>query len=172
MTPNCKRFIYLFLAIKSVNTLLFKNIFFSFSGQKLVQLAASKGHVFPANLLWMEYILVGKDKEADLIWNQALSSANVVVFRRLLQECYVRKDTKPVEKVISALKTNKNLPSATIANAYSRLIDILVLNNKTNEAKSAYEDALSYGITKDEINKNTLQRLNIFDNSSDESKSL
>ncbi|KPJ06941.1 Leucine-rich PPR motif-containing protein, mitochondrial [Papilio machaon] len=140
--------------------------------QKLVLLAASKGHVFPANLLWMEYILAGNDKDADLIWNQALSSANVIVFRRLLQECYFRNDTKPIEKIISALKTNKNLPSATLANVYSRLIDILVINNKMNEAKSAYEEALSYGITKDEINKNTLRRLNISsENSSAESKS-
>ncbi|XP_013179551.1 PREDICTED: leucine-rich PPR motif-containing protein, mitochondrial [Papilio xuthus] len=141
--------------------------------QRLVLLAASKGHFFPANLLWMEYLLVGNDKDADLIWNQALSSANVIVFRRLLQQCYVRNDIKPIEKVISSLKTNKNLPSATLANAYSRLIDILVLNNKMNEAKSAYEDALSCGITQDEINKNTLQRLNISsENSSAESKSL
>ncbi|CAK1600773.1 unnamed protein product [Parnassius mnemosyne] len=128
--------------------------------QEVALLAASNGYMLPANLLWMEFLLAGMDKEADTIWNQCLNNANVVVFRRLLQESYIRNDKQLIEKLISILKTNKNLSLASLGNAYSRLINMHLLESKVDEAKAAFDSALNCGVTTDQINNNTIQRLN------------
>ncbi|XP_068632296.1 leucine-rich PPR motif-containing protein, mitochondrial [Battus philenor] len=127
--------------------------------QEVIQLAASKGYTSPANLLWAEYLLSGKDKQAEAIWNKYLTDVNILLFKRLLQESFIRQDTKPIEKLITAIKTNKNLTMSALGFAYSRLIDIKLLNNKIDEAKSTLDNALNSGVTQDLINKKTLQRL-------------
>ncbi|CAH2108523.1 unnamed protein product [Euphydryas editha] len=127
--------------------------------QKAVELAASKGITLPANLLWMEYVLVGNDKEANSIWQKYLANANVVIFRRLLQESHLRKEPHIIEKLIENLKSNKALPLASIGNAYSRLINFYILENKINEAKAALNRAFESGLTKDHINESSIKKL-------------
>lgn len=129
------------------------------TGQKAVELAASKGFTLPANLLWMEYMLLGNEKEANSIWQKYLTNANVVIFRRLLQESHLRKEPQIIEKLIDNLKSNTNLPLASIGNAYSRLINFYILENKIDEAKAALNRAFECGVTKEHINQSSIKNL-------------
>ncbi|XP_034826727.1 leucine-rich PPR motif-containing protein, mitochondrial [Maniola hyperantus] len=126
---------------------------------KVAELAASKGHVLPANLLWMEYLLTDKDSEADSLWKKCLQDASVVVFRRLLQESHTRREPQRIEKLIETLKTNKQISPASIGNAYSRLINLYLVDNKIDEAKEVLDRALNSGIASENLNKTSIKRL-------------
>lgn len=131
-----------------------------FTGRKIVDLAASKGKILPANLLWMELLLAGKDKEANSIWQQCLSNSDVVVFRRLLQQSFDRKEPQLIEKLIALLKTNTKLSGASIGNAYSRLINLHLVLEDIDKAKASLDKAYESGVTNQHINKTSLNRLN------------
>lgn len=107
----------------------------------------------------MEYILAGNDTEAKQLWDKWLVNAPVVIFRRLLQESHTRKEPQFIQKLIDTLKTNKSLPTATLGNAYSRLINYYVTENQLHEAENTLEDALKNRITSQDLNKTTLVRL-------------
>lgn len=113
----------------------------------------------PANLLWMEYILAGKYQQADTLWEQCLSNVNSIVFRRLLQESHIRQQPELIEKLIDTLKTNKNITTGSIGNAYSRLINLHLLDNKVDEAQAVLEKAVKHGVALDQFNKNSLKKI-------------
>ncbi|CAG4949184.1 unnamed protein product [Colias eurytheme] len=127
--------------------------------QKIADIAASKGIYLPANLLWMEYLLAGKTTEAQMFWDKYLKNSEVVVFRRLLQESHLQRNPKQIQDLIHYLKTNTKLPLSTVGNAYSRLINLHIVENKIDEAKTVLDDAYKFGITNEHLNKTTLQRL-------------
>lgn len=126
---------------------------------KIAEIAASKGITTPVNLLWMELILAGKDEEARDLWNKWLITAPVIVFRRLLQESFVKNEPEIIMKLINALKTNKTLPTRSLGNAYSRLMNYYLLNNNIAAAEALLSDAIQQGVPKEHINKSSLLRL-------------
>ncbi|XP_063822748.1 leucine-rich PPR motif-containing protein, mitochondrial [Ostrinia nubilalis] len=126
---------------------------------KIAELAASKGHLTPINILWMEYLLAGKQKEANEIWNQWLCTAPSLLFRRLLQESHNNNDTKTIEHLLEMMKTNTSLTKGSLGNVYSRLINLYLVNNKVNEAESALRKAIEEGVQAEHFNKNCLERL-------------
>jgi hypothetical protein len=107
----------------------------------------------------MEYILAGKEKQADSIWTQWLSNAPSILFRRLLQESHTRNEPKYVENLIEKLASNSSITMSSLGNAYSRLINLHVVNNKLDLAEAALKQAIERGIQKEHYNKNTLTRL-------------
>lgn len=125
----------------------------------IVDIAGAQGKFLPANLLWMELILSGKHKEAEALWNKWLHKSPVVVFRRLLQESHSRKQPEIIENLINVLKTNKTITHASIGNAYSRLINFYLLENKRQEAEDALSTAFKSGLNTEHLNKTTLTRL-------------
>ncbi|XP_023936210.1 leucine-rich PPR motif-containing protein, mitochondrial [Bicyclus anynana] len=127
--------------------------------EKVAELASAKGYSLPANLLWMEYMLADKNEEADSLWKKCLQNSNVIVFRRLLQESHLRKDAQKIEKLIEILQSNKSISSVSIGNAYSRLINLFLVENKVNEAKEALDRAFESGIKSEDINKSSLKKL-------------
>ncbi|KAI5639901.1 bicoid stability factor [Phthorimaea operculella] len=127
--------------------------------RKVAELAASRGQLMPANLLWMEYLLAGKKEQADTLWKLWLSNANVLVFRRLLQEAHTRKDPTLIEHLIANLKSNQKISEGSIGNAYSRLINLYLQDNKVKEAIAEYEKAVKSGVSEGSFNKNMLARL-------------
>ncbi|XP_049868249.1 leucine-rich PPR motif-containing protein, mitochondrial [Pectinophora gossypiella] len=126
---------------------------------KVAELAASRGQLMPANLLWMEYVLAGKNQEAESLWKLWLSKANVLVFRRLLQEAHTKNDPQLIETLINALKSNQKISEGSLGNAFSRLINLYLTNSKTSEAIKVYEQAKKLGVTANSFNKNCLKRL-------------
>ncbi|OWR46509.1 hypothetical protein KGM_200493 [Danaus plexippus plexippus] len=125
----------------------------------VVEIVASKGYPLPANLLWMEYLLAGKDKEADALWNKCLRNSGSIVFRRLLQEAHVRKDPQLIMKMIKKLESNNNISATSVGNAYSRLINLYLTDNNISEAKKTLEMALNNGLQLDHINQSSLRKL-------------
>ncbi|XP_047530160.1 leucine-rich PPR motif-containing protein, mitochondrial [Vanessa atalanta] len=126
---------------------------------KIVELAASKGYIIPVNLLWIEYLLAGKDKEADSLWQKYLNKSPVIVFRRLLQECHMKKQPQVIEKMIEILRTNKDLSLTSLGNAYSRLINFYISENKIDSAKATLTRAIENGITNEHLNQSTIRKL-------------
>ncbi|XP_053612584.1 leucine-rich PPR motif-containing protein, mitochondrial [Plodia interpunctella] len=126
---------------------------------KIAEMAATKGFTTPANLLWMEYLLAGKEKEADNLWNSSLRNASALVFRRLLQESHVRNEPRLIEKLIETLKSNQEISLGSVGNAYSRLINLHLLSNRLEEAESVLQRALDSGLKGEHFNKNTVNRL-------------
>uniref|UniRef100_A0A2A4K6E8 Pentacotripeptide-repeat region of PRORP domain-containing protein n=1 Tax=Heliothis virescens TaxID=7102 RepID=A0A2A4K6E8_HELVI len=126
---------------------------------QIADIAAEKGKLLPANLIWMELILAGKDKEAELIWSKWLVNAPVVVFRRLLQESHTRKQPEIIEKMISILKTNQGLSMASLGNAYSRLINYYLVENNSQKGEEVLSEAVKLGLKTEHLNKTTLTRL-------------
>lgn len=127
--------------------------------RKVAELAASRGQHMPANLLWMEYVLAGKDQQADSLWDKCLNNVQSVVFRRLLQESHVRKQPELIQKLIAAMEKNKNITPGSHANAYSRLINLHLLENKVDEAQAVLEKAVKLGVPIDQFNKTSLSKL-------------
>uniref|UniRef100_A0A2H1WV81 SFRICE_009650 n=1 Tax=Spodoptera frugiperda TaxID=7108 RepID=A0A2H1WV81_SPOFR len=127
--------------------------------KQIADIAASKEKFLPANLLWMEFILNGREKEAEEIWSKWLCNAPVVVFRRLLQESHTRKEPEKIEKLIQILKSNKGLSLSSLGNAYSRLINFYITENKIDIAEEAFSAALKLGLKTEHMNKSTLKRL-------------
>ncbi|CAG9578979.1 unnamed protein product [Danaus chrysippus] len=125
----------------------------------VVEIAASKGYPLPANLLWMEYLLAGKDNEADALWNKCLHNSGTIVFRRLLQEAHVRKDPQLIIKMIKKLESNNNISPTSVGNAYSRLINLHLTDNNISEAKKTLEMALNNGLQLDHLNQSSLRKL-------------
>lgn len=125
----------------------------------MAELAASRGHIIPINLLWMEYLLAGKNKEAETVWRKYLSDAESIVFRRLLQESFTRKQPELVRTLIDSLKQNKKVTKGSVANAYSRLINYYLVENSVDDAIKTLKEAIEYGMTKDDLNDTTLKRL-------------
>lgn len=107
----------------------------------------------------MEFILNGREKEAEEIWSKWLCNAPVVVFRRLLQESHTRKEPEKIEKLIQILKSNKGLSLSSLGNAYSRLINFYITENKIDIAEEAFSAALKLGLKTEHMNKSTLKRL-------------
>lgn len=126
---------------------------------KIAEIAASKGIHLPANLLWMEYLLTGKEKEADSLWQHCLINSSVVVFRRLLQECHLKNQPETINKMIDVLKTNLSISHASIGNAYSRLINLYILHKNIDEAKATLDRAIESGISKEHLNLTSIKRL-------------
>lgn len=126
---------------------------------KIAEIAAEKGKLLPVNLLWMELLICGKDKEATEIWTKWLNNASVVVFRRLLQESYVRKQPQLIENLINHLKSNTNISKGTYGNVYSRFINYLLTENKVQEAEEKLKEAFNLGLKSEDFNKTTLDRL-------------
>ncbi|CAK1540689.1 unnamed protein product [Leptosia nina] len=126
---------------------------------KIADIAASKGILLPANLLWMECLLAGNTKEADLLWEKHMKKAEVVVFRRLLQESHLQKKPELIEKLIKLLKTNPNMSPTTLGNAYSRLINSHVIENRLDQAKAVLDEAYKHGLTNEHFNNTSLKRL-------------
>lgn len=127
--------------------------------QKISEMAASRGHLAPVNLLWMEYILAGKMEDADSLWKKYMVNAEIVMFRRLLQESYTRKEPKLIIKLIDSLKSNKIISKGSLANAYSRLINYYITENQTKDAENVLNDAIKSGVTQEHFNKSCLARL-------------
>lgn len=107
----------------------------------------------------MEYLLAGKYKEADSLWQKCLINSNIVVFRRLLQESHVKNQPQTIENMIEILKTNSSISPASIGNAYSRLINLYLFNNKPDEALAAFNKAIESGISKEHLNLSSIKRL-------------
>lgn len=107
----------------------------------------------------MEYILAGKTDKADSLWNQYMINTESVMFRRLLQESYVRKEPQIIHKLIDSLKLNKAISLGTLGNAYSRLINYYVTENQIQEAEKTLEDATQCGLTAENLNKSCFIRL-------------
>lgn len=107
----------------------------------------------------MELVLSGKHKEAEALWKKWLQKSPVLVFRRLLQESHTRKQPEIIENLINVLKTNKTISHASIGNAYSRLINFYLSENKPQEAENALSTALKSGLNSEHLNKTTLTRL-------------
>ncbi|XP_075974101.1 bicoid stability factor [Anticarsia gemmatalis] len=126
---------------------------------KIAEIAASRGITLPANLLWMEFVLSGKEKEAESLWTQYLSSAPNVVFRRLLQESHVRKEPQIIEKLLQLLKTRQHVTKGSLGNAYSRLVNYYLVENQIKEAEDALSAGLKEGLTLEDFNKTTITRL-------------
>ncbi|XP_045528765.1 leucine-rich PPR motif-containing protein, mitochondrial [Pieris brassicae] len=126
---------------------------------KIAEISASKGITLPLNLLWLEYLIAGKKDEADAIWNNYLIKSETIVFRRLLQESHLQSKPKLIEELISYLKTNPSVLPSTLGNAYSRLINLHIVQNNLDEAKAVTDEAFKSGLKDTDINKSTLQRL-------------
>lgn len=107
----------------------------------------------------MEYILAGQEDKANEIWNNHLSNSPTLLFRRLLQECHVKNDTKTVENVISMLKTNPSLSKGSLGNVYSRLISMFLANNKVSDAEATLRKAIADGLSSEHITMNCLTKL-------------
>lgn len=115
----------------------------------------------PANLLWMEYLLVGKNEDADSLWKQTLHNSEAIVFRRLLQESHVRKQPQLINKLIGYLKSNKSISLSTIGNPYSRLISYYLYEKDVEQAEKVLEDALKSGVNYEHLNKHCLEKLKV-----------
>lgn len=125
----------------------------------VAEILASKGHTNPANLLWMEYVLSDKEQEADTLWKKSLINANSILFRRLLQESHQRNEPRYIEKLISALQSNNQTSLGSLGNAFSRLINMHVVNNNLKEAENVLKRAIDCGLKKEHFNKNCIERL-------------
>ncbi|XP_041986989.1 leucine-rich PPR motif-containing protein, mitochondrial [Aricia agestis] len=128
--------------------------------EKIADIAASKGFKLPANLLWMELLLSGKDTEANNIWNKHLVDSDSVIFRRLLQVAHERKQPQIIEKMIENLNSSPKISNASKGNAFSRLINYYVGENELQKAKECLDRAYGMGLTLDDINKTSIDRLN------------
>lgn len=126
---------------------------------KIAEIGASKGHLLPANLLWMELLLAGKDKDALTLWKNWLQSAQTVAFRRLLQESHLRKEPQLIEKLINLLKEKTPLTKGSLGNAYSRLINYYLTEGNVQKAEAHYKDAIKSGLDSQDMNRSTLARL-------------
>lgn len=107
----------------------------------------------------MEYILAGKEQEADSLWKLWLNDANSLFFRRLLQESHVRKQPELIEKLITLLKTNKKTSPGALGNAYNRLINLHLTESRTKQALDAFERAMKSGVSVAHLNKSCVDRL-------------
>ncbi|CAB3223179.1 unnamed protein product [Arctia plantaginis] len=87
---------------------------------QIAEIAASRGYILPINLLWMELLLCGKEKESNAIWTKWLSTAPTVVFRRLLQESHLRKEPQLIEKLINLLKTSSPISNGSLVDSLKR----------------------------------------------------
>lgn len=130
-----------------------------FTGHKVAEVSASRGQLTPANLLWMEYLLAGKEQEADSLWRLWLHDANSLFFRRLLQESHVRKEPELIEKLIKLLKSNQKLSPGALGNAYNRLINLHLTESRTNDALEVFERAMKSGVSVSHLNKSCVERL-------------
>ncbi|KAJ0175771.1 hypothetical protein K1T71_008930 [Dendrolimus kikuchii] len=126
---------------------------------KVAEVAASRGNIIPVNLIWMEYILAGKNKEAQDVWSKYLNDTESIVFRRLLQESFTRKEPELVYKLINALKQNKKITNGPVANAYSRLINYYLTEGLVDDAIKVLKESFENGITKDDLNSTCIRRL-------------
>ncbi|XP_050668618.1 leucine-rich PPR motif-containing protein, mitochondrial [Leptidea sinapis] len=127
--------------------------------QRITEIAASKGALLPANLLWLEYLIAGKNIEAESIWNNCLKDSEIIVYRRLLQEAHLKRDFKLIEALLSYLKRNPKIQPSALGNVYSRYINLHLVDNNIDEAKSLLDQALRSGIQNEHLNKSSLSRL-------------
>ncbi|XP_059055507.1 leucine-rich PPR motif-containing protein, mitochondrial [Achroia grisella] len=125
----------------------------------IATIGASKGHLIPANLLWMEYILADKEQEADALWKNSLVNADGIIFRRLLQESHVRNESRYIEKLITTLQSNNHISLGSLGNVYSRLINLHLTNNNLQEAGNVLKKAIDCGVSSEHFNKNCVNRL-------------
>lgn len=107
----------------------------------------------------MEYLLAGKEQEADALWKLWLNDANSLFFRRLLQESHVRKQPELIEKLITLLKSNQKLSPGALGNAYNRLINLHLTESRTKEALEVFERAIKSGVSVTYLNKSCVERL-------------
>lgn len=107
----------------------------------------------------MEYLLAGKEQEADSLWKLWLNDANTLFFRRLLQESHVRKQPEFIEKLITLLTSNQKLSPGALGNAYNRLINLYLSESRPKEALEVFERAIKSGVSVTHLNKSCLERL-------------
>lgn len=107
----------------------------------------------------MEYLLAGKEQEADALWKLWLNDANSLFFRRLLQESHVRKQPELIEKLITLLKSNQKLSPGALGNAYNRLINLHLTESRTKTALEVFERAIKSGVSISHLNKSCVERL-------------
>lgn len=109
------------------------------------------------NVLWANYFISGDDVKAEEIWSKYIQGAPRIMFQRVLQYARDRQDEALTKKLISHLKSS-SVTEGAIGNAYSCLLDILVVKGKDEEAIVNFENAIK-DISINYLNRTAVQRV-------------
>lgn len=103
------------------------------------------------NVLWAHYFIEGNDQKAEQIWTQYVEKSPRIMFQRVLQQARETANEQLTKKLIDHLK-NSNVTEGALGNAYSCLLDILVIKQNNEEIVSTFENAVR------DVNINYLNR--------------
>ncbi|GJQ86626.1 hypothetical protein Trydic_g15730 [Trypoxylus dichotomus] len=118
---------------------------------------ADQGIISAVNVLWAQYFIKGEDEKAEEIWKQYLQGAPRIMFQRVVQVVRETKDESLIRKLIAHLKTS-NVTEGAIGNAYSCLLDVLVVKESDDELVKTFETAIKE-IPIDTINRTAVLRV-------------
>ncbi|KAB0799524.1 hypothetical protein PPYR_07404 [Photinus pyralis] len=118
---------------------------------------AQRGIVAPLNVLWSYYFVEGHSEKAKTIWDTYLHNTPRLMFQRVIQKARERSDENIVRTLIDQLKGSVVTPGA-LGNAYSCLLDILVLKNKNEEVVETF-DRIANEVQLEYINRTALNRV-------------
>ncbi|KRT80285.1 hypothetical protein AMK59_7357 [Oryctes borbonicus] len=118
---------------------------------------ADRGIISPVNVLWAQYFIKGEDEKAEVLWKQYLQGAPRIMFQRVVQVARETKDEPLIRKLIAHLKTS-NVTDGAIGNAYSCLLDVLVVKESNDEIVKTFEMAIK-DIPIDTINRTAVLRV-------------
>lgn len=102
---------------------------------------AKRGVTAPINVLWTHYFTKGDHERAEQIWKEYLTDAPRIMFQKIVQNARDEKNEDLVKKLIEHLNKSK-VTSGALGNAYSCLLDILVLKDKDDEVINTLENAV------------------------------
>lgn len=136
---------------------IFVFIFNRITDANIAKKYANRGIISPINVLWAQYFIKGEDEKAEEIWKEYLQGAPRIMFQRVVQVARETKDEDLINKLIGHLKTSK-VTDGAIGNAYSCLLDVLVLKEKDDELVKVFETAVK-DIPIDYINRTAVLRV-------------
>lgn len=118
---------------------------------------AKRGIIAPVNVLWSHYFITNNETEAENIWKEYLQGAPRIMFQRVVQYSRETKDEALIKKLIEHLTTSQ-VTEGAIGNAYSCLLDVLVMKEKDGEVVTYFEKAVK-DVNIDHINRTAVLRV-------------
>lgn len=118
---------------------------------------AKRGITAPINVLWTNYFTNGNNDKAEQIWKEYLTEAPRIMFQKIVQSAREQQNEDLVKRLIEHLNKSKVTPGA-LGNAYSCLLDILVLKGKDEEVINTLENAVKT-VTPEYFNRTAMLRV-------------
>lgn len=110
------------------------------------------------NVLWANYFINGDDAKAEQIWQRYVQGAPRIMFQRVVQHARDQKDETLAQKLIDHLKSSSNITEGAVGNAYSCLLDILVVKGEEDKVIATFENAVK-DVSIGFINRTAVQRV-------------